>query len=160
VNGEAEAGLRGKKPGATFFLLIAVWMAIAAGCFQPFYLKIFRLDIPSLRARWTELPYRKTPGLRAAMVEVARRTPPGARVLLWTPHPTWKGGYDYSFRRAQYLLAGRELLPIREIGRNVFAPENAKAAQYIACWPACPSIPAGFSIAWKSETGMLLRQAP
>jgi hypothetical protein len=142
------------------FILFGAWIAMAVGCFQPFYLTIFRLDVPTLRAQWTELPYRKTPGLRRAVVEVARRTPKGARILLWTPQQTWEGGYDYAFRRAQYLLAGRELLPMLVDGRDAVDPGSARAAQYIACWPQCPPTPPGFAVVWKGESGTLLRRAP
>ena len=142
------------------FALVAAWIAIAAGSFQPFYLKIFRIDIPSLRARLTELPYRKTPGLRSALVEVARRTPPGAHILLWTPDHTWDPRYDYAYRRAQFLLAGRDVIPLLVSNRDGIDARNPSAAQFIACWPECPPAPPGFVVDWRGDTGMLLRRTP
>ncbi len=141
-------------------LLFATWIVIAAGCFQPFYLRIFSLDITSLRARWTELPYRKTPGFRSAIAEIGQRTPRGARILLWTPHHTWEGGYEYAFRRAQYLLAGRDVLPLLVERQDAFDARNAKAAQFIACWPQCPPTPPGFAEVWRGDSGTLLRRTP
>ena len=117
----------------------AALLALAAGSFQPFYLKVLRQDWRQLGAYLTELPYRKVPGLRQLCVEVDRRVPLGARVLFVAP----ANGYEYAFRRAQYLLAGREVVP-------------AGTAEYIACIPAC-SAP-GYRVAWRNEKGMLLRR--
>lgn len=148
-------------------LALASWLAIAAGSFQPFYLKTLTLELKTLtldaaqlRATWIELPYRRVPGLRKGLVEIARRTPPDARILFWTPHRSWDGGYNYAYRRAQYLLAGREVLSLLADGRDVVDPRGVRDAQYIACWPECPPAPPGFAIAWKGDGGMLLRRAP
>jgi hypothetical protein len=113
--------------------------ALAAGSFQPFYLKVWRQDWRQLGAYLTELPYRKVPGLRELGVEAERRTPVGARVLFVAP----VSGYEYAFRRAQYLLAGREVVASGE-------------AEYIACIPACSA--RGFTTLWRGERGALLKR--
>jgi len=148
--------------GVTFARIVALaaGLAIAAGSFQPFYLRILTLDTAKLRATWIELPYRKVPGLRKGMVEIAARTPLNARILLWTPHHSWEGGYNYAYRRAQYLLAGREVLSLLATGRDDIDPRSFGEAQYIACWPECPPPPPGFVLSWKGEGGMLLRRTP
>lgn len=155
----SDERLPARKPGLVHLASVAAWIAIAAGAFQPFYLQIFRLDLSSLRSRWTELPYRKAPGLRPALVEVARRTPEGAGILLWTPSTSWDDGYDYAYRRAQYLLAGRTVIPMFVDPHGIDA-RNPAAAQFIACWSQCPSVPPGFALEWSGDSGMLLRRAP
>jgi len=125
-------------------LPILAFLALAAGAFQPFYLTILRQDWRQLGAFLTELPYRKVPGLRQLCVEADRRTPPGARVLFIAP----VNGYEYAYRRAQYLLAGKELIPM---GRAEARPT------FVACLPSC-NVPAGFTVVWRNDRGMLLRQ--
>jgi hypothetical protein len=122
----------------------AALLAIAAGSFQPFYLKVLRQDWRQLGAYLTELPYRKAPGLRELCVETGKRTPPGATVMLVAP----VNGYEYSFRRAQYLLAGRDVIPM---GRAAAPPA------FIACAGNCPA-PPGFVSVWRSDRGMLLKK--
>jgi hypothetical protein len=119
-------------------------LAIAAGSFQPFYLKVLRQDWRQLGAYLTELPYRKVPGLRQLCVEAERRTPPHARILFVAP----VDGYEYAFRRAQYLLANRELMPN--------AGQAAARPDYIACLPPCTA--AGFTPVWRSEKAALLKR--
>jgi hypothetical protein len=120
-------------------LALLAFLALAAGAFQPFYLKVWRQDWRQLGAYLTELPYRKVPGLRQLCVEADRRTPPGARILFVAP----VNGYEYAFRRAQYLLAGKD----------VVASGNA---EYIACLPACSA--RGFTTVWRGDRGALLKR--
>jgi len=117
---------------------------MAAGSFQPFYLKVLRQDWRQLGNYLAELPYRKVPGLREVCLEAERRTNPGARVMLVAP----VDGYEYSFRRAQYLLAGRDVIPM---SRRDVTPE------LIACVGRCAA-PAGFKVAWSSDRGTLLKR--
>ena len=114
--------------------------ALAAGSFQPFYLKVWRQDWRQLGAYLTELPYRKVPGLRRLCVEADRRTPPGARVLFAAPP---NEGYEYAFRRAQYLLAGKDVVP-------------SGNADTIVCLPACSA--RGFRTVWRSDQGAVLQR--
>ena len=120
-------------------------VALAAGSFQAFYLKIWSAEGRALGAHFTELPYRKVPGLREVCVEADRRTPPGARILFVAP----PRGYEYAFRRAQYLLAGKELMPM--VGRNEGPPG------FVACVGRC-AVPAGSTVVWQSNAGMLLKR--
>ena len=120
-------------------LALLAFAALAAGAFQPFYLRILGQDWRQFGAYLTELPYRKVPGLRQLCVEADRRTPLGARILFVAPAK----GYEYAFRRAQYLLAGKELVPTGE-------------AEYIACLPACTA--QGFTTIWRGDRGALLKR--
>jgi hypothetical protein len=136
---------------------IAASLAIGIGAFQQLYLRIHFVDPTSTRLQWTEFPYRRVPGLRGMLFQVEQRTPQRAAVLLWTPHRPWQGGYGYAFRRAQYVLAGRDVIPYLDRERDVDMPQNVARADYIACWPACPTFP-GFEVTWRSRDGMLLRR--
>lgn len=120
-------------------LALLAFAALAAGAFQPFYLQVLRHDWRQFGAYLTELPYRKVPGLRQLCLEADRRTPLGARILFVAPH----NGYEYAFRRAQYLLAGKEVVASGE-------------ADYIACLPACTA--RGFTTVWRGEKGALLQR--
>lgn len=125
-------------------LVLVGLLVIAAGAFQPFYLRVLRQDGRQLSAYLTDRPYRKVPGLRQFCLEVDRRTPLGARILFVAP----SNEYLYAFRRARYLLAGKDLLLV---GRTETLPE------FVACLPRC-SVPAGFTVVWRGERGMLLKR--
>jgi len=136
---------------------LAAFLAIAAGSFETFYLRIYTIDAAALRAQWTELPYRKVPGLRRLLAEVERRTPQGARILLATPHRPGEGGYSYAYARATYALAGRELVPLLDPTTEKALPLRLDTVDYIACWRACAA-PEGFTAIWRSDDGVLLRR--
>ena len=138
---------------------LGAFLAILIGSFETFYLRVLTIDSSMLRANWTELPYRKVPGLRQMLIEVDRRTPHGARVLLATPHRSGEGGYRYAYARAQYLLAGRELVPLLDPYTEQRVPLQLDSVDYIACWHECAA-PRGFAVVWKSSDGVLLRRAP
>jgi len=129
--------------------VILVLLVIGVGAFQPYYLRVWSQDWRALGAYLTELPYRKVPGLLRVCREADRRIPIGARVLLVTPHRTWPGGYDYSFRRARYLLAGREMIPM-------LGPTPAQPPDFIVCaqMPCAPR--ANFRQIWGDASGSIL----
>ncbi len=126
-------------------LTAAAWIAMAAGTFQPMYLRVFAADSNSIRAAYTELPYRRIPGLRKLLVDAGTRTPPGATIALWVPFREWDGGYGYAFRRAPFLMPDKRVVPV----------ENLNSAQYLVCWHGCPAAP-GFRTAWRSADGELM----
>ncbi len=124
---------------------VAAWIAIAAGSFQPMYLRIFTTNGDELRAAYTELPYRRIPGLRKLLVDAAARTPAGATVALWVPFREWDGGYGYAFRRAPFLMPAERVVPL----------EDLNSAQYLVCWHSCPAV-RGFATIWRSPDGELM----
>jgi hypothetical protein len=138
---------------------VTAFLAILIGSFETFYLRVLTIDSAMLRTNWTELPYRKVPGLRQMLIEVDRRTPRGSRVLLATPHRPGEGGYRYAYARAQYLLAGRELVPLLDPYTEQHVPLQLGNVDYIACWHECAA-PRGFAVIWKSSDGVLLRRTP
>src|SRR5947208_17127379 len=102
-------------PRLTRALALAAVVAIAAGAFEPFYLRIFTIDRARFATVLTELPYRKLPGVREFLLEVRERTKEGDAIAIAAPlhrAPRWEGGYDYLYARALYLLAGRRVVPV------------------------------------------------
>ncbi len=136
----------------------AVWLAMAFGAFQRMYLEVHFVDTRALRHAWIEVPFRRIAGLRPMLHEVSRRTRPGDRVLVVTPHRPWQGGYGYAFRRAQYVLAGREVIPLLDRDRDRVDPRALERATHVACWRECPPL-GGFEVVWRSADGTLLRRA-
>ena len=128
--------------------IVALAMIVIGG-FEPFYLRIFAADGASMRAAFTELPYRKLPGLRRFLVDVDARTPPGARIAICVPYPEPDPGYVYAYSRASYVLPGKQIVPIG----------HAAEADFVACWHASPALPR-FAIVWQSADGVLLRRVP
>jgi hypothetical protein len=128
-------------------LTVAAWIAMAAGAFQPMYLRVFATDSNAVRAAYTELPYRRIPGLRKLLADTGARTPAGVTIALWVPFREWDGGYGYAFRRAPFLMPDKRVVPM----------ENLNSAQYLICWHGCPPAP-GFKTVWRSADGELMRR--
>lgn len=124
--------------------------AIAAGTFEPFYIRMFFVDRAKMRASLIELPYRKAPGLRTFLIDVEQRTPRGSRIAIAAPWTDWDRGYEYVFTRAMYPLAGRELLALTR-------PGDLQRAEYVAAWHIAPVVP-GFTEVWRGRDGVLLRR--
>ena len=117
---------------------------IAAGAFEPFYVRIFTMDRAQFRASVTELPYRKLPGLRALLVETRARTNDGDTIAIFTPF-TWEQGYEYAYARSLYTLAGRHVVLFRDVAK----------AQWICAYGGVPQVE-GFKVVWRSNTTAIL----
>ena len=142
----------------TRWAALAALVLIAAGAFEPFYLRIYRDYSPGLRASMAGLQYSKTPGLQRFYVDVRRWTKPGERIAIWPTLPRWNQGYEYIHSRALYPLAGREVIELlREDDRP--RPENRARVDAIAAWHSAPQVP-GFAVAQRSADGVLLRRVP
>src|ERR1051326_1588870 len=126
-------------PRLRAILAVAAFAAIAAGTFQPLYVRMLFADAAPMRAAFEELPYRRLPGLRRLMLDVDRRTPRGARIALWVPYTEWNGGYGYAYRRAPFLLPDKRVLPMLEPTRH--RPTTAHLAEggEVVCWHARPA---------------------
>ena len=136
----------------------AIAIAIAAGAFEPFYLRIFFFDRAKFGASLAELPYRKLPGMKAFLLAVRERTHDGDAVAIAAPlhRAAPEGAYDYLYARARYLLAGRLVVPLVAIDDRP-QPENIALAGYIAGFRCEPNTP-GFVVIWRSRDGVLLRR--
>ncbi|HKO54903.1 MAG TPA: hypothetical protein VJ276_03430 [Thermoanaerobaculia bacterium] len=133
---------------------IAAIALLAAGAFEPFYLRLFFMDRARLADMLRELPYTKAPGLRRFYTEVAQRTPLRSRIAIAAQWGRWEGGYEYVYARALYPLAGREVVALT--GPRPSSPANV---EWIAAYRSEPSVP-GFTTVWRSEDGTLLRRTP
>ena len=123
-------------------------LVIAAGAFEPFYLRIFTMDRAQFRASMTELPYRKLPGLRTLLVETRARTNDGDTIAIFTPF-SWEQGYEYAYARSLYTLAGR----------NVVLAKDVAKAQWICAYGGAPQVP-GFTVVWRSPNASILARSP
>lgn len=150
----ASRGVRGHLLAVT---MIAAWTAIGIGAAETFYLRIYRQDRARFSAHLREFSYQQIPGLRALLNEAGARLPPGARVLIALPHPRWQGGYGYGFRRAQYVLQGKVVIPLLDRTTDTVDPASLGRADYVLCWREC-STPPGFEIIWRHQDGVLLRR--
>lgn len=138
----------------------AIAIAIAAGAFEPFYLRIFFIDRARYGAMLAGLPYRKLPGLKEYLLEVRARTQDGDAIAiasLYHRAVRWEGGYDYLYARARYLLAGRTIVPLLDPSNRQLT-ENLRQATYVAAYRCDPAIP-GFVVVWRGPDGELLRRA-
>jgi hypothetical protein len=135
-------------------------VAIAAGAFEPFYLRIFTTNRAWQATMLTELPYRKLPGLRQFLLDVRERTPRGSVIAVAAPLTRthdWEGGYDYIYARALYPLAGRRVVPVLDPD-NRFLAQNLAEANYVAAYHSAPRVD-GFVEVWRGRDGVLLRRA-
>lgn len=135
------------------------WLALAlilAGGFEPYYLRIFRIDRDSLHRYLTELPYQKLPGLRPLLVEVRSRTEPRSRIAIMTPSMEWSHGYEYAWARSLYLLHGRESLALVGPPDRPFV-QGLERADYVACW-RCTFENEQYRVVWSGPHGALSRK--
>ena len=114
---------------------------IAAGAFEPFYLRVFRL--PPLHDNLVELPYRKLPGLRELLVATRDRTREGDTVAIVAPY-SWESGYEYAYARSLYTLAGR----------RVVLQKDVEKADWICAYGV---VPPG-EVVWRSKYGAVVRR--
>jgi hypothetical protein len=64
--------------------------------------------------------------------EVEARTPPGSRIAIVVSR-RWFEGYSYAYYRANYVLRGREVLPVITPDDRPLE-ENFESADFVAGW--------------------------
>ncbi len=149
MSGRPTARLRSLLAAAALALILI-------GGFQPFYLEIFTADRAVMKSWLTELAFRKTPGLRAFLEEARRHTASGDVVALVVPYDRWEGGYRYSMRGAQYILAGRTVRRLVGPGDTDLS-QNLASANVVVAWNA--EVPPGFETVWRGRGGAVARRA-
>ena len=87
---------------------------------------------------------------------VRQHTQPGDTIAIVGPTVDWDGGYAYSYYRASYFLAGREVLPIVTSDQHL-QPANFRRAKFVAAWGR--EVPlAHREVIWQGEGGVLTRR--
>ncbi len=112
---------------------------IAAGAFEPFYLRIFTIDRAQLRASLIELPYRKLPGLRALLVETRARTRDGDVIAIVAPY-AWDNGYEYVYARSLYTLAGRRVVTQKDVAKADWIAEYGPRPRVVSRAGVSPAV--------------------
>lgn len=115
-------------------LAIACFVLIVAAALNPVILRMPFANRAGLRNGLTAMqePPGFYPEYPLFLQDVRSHTQDGDTIALFVPLNTWRG-YDHAFYRAQYLLAGREILPV--LGRDDRPlPQNATSAKYVALW--------------------------
>lgn len=81
-------------------------------------------------------------------------TRPGDSIAIVVPPRSWKGGHEYAYRRAVYMLAGRTVIPIlTPDDRNV--QERIDRASHVVVWGDGPRDP-GRAVLCRGAGGELL----
>lgn len=123
---------------------------------KPYYVRFLVGD----RAGWgrylEQFPDRRAPGYIELLRIAEGHIPPGARVAIVYPTLDWPRGYAYAYYRAQYVLAGRIVVPLAWFDRP--RPERIDEAEYVVVYRAAP--PAGrWAILAQSADGAVARRS-
>ena len=149
---ETSRGARARLAIAALLLAALVGFGL-----KPFYVRFFVAD----RAGWARFleafPDRRAPGYLELLRSAGERIPPGARVAIVFPTLDWSGGYSYAYFRAQYVLAGRVVVPLSWVDRA--RPERIEDAEYAVVYRAEP--PGGrWAVLFQNGDGAVVRRRP
>ena len=119
-------------------------------------MRLMFADRRALASALTRAPDRRAPEYPQFLEQVAQRTKRGDSIAILVPMRYWAAGYAYAYFRATYFLAGRNVIPLVDVDDTLHA-ERLSQADFVASWkmPA----PAGFSVVWRGNGGVLLRRA-
>jgi hypothetical protein len=145
------------REAAKLLAATAALLLILIGGFEPFYLRVFRIDRAKEEAAFAQMPYRKMTGLQTFLKGVDAHTPPGARIAIWCPFRQWEGGYGYAYYRASYLLPGKQVVPLLAPHDDHLQLANLAQADYLASFDDQIAAP-GFDDNWRDQYGMLLKK--
>jgi hypothetical protein len=122
---------------------------------KPFYARFLVADRQAWGTRLDAFPDRRAPGYVDLLREADPRIPAGSRVAIVFPTLDWPGGYSYAYFRAQYLLAGRVLIPLSWFDRP--QPERIEEADFVVVYRAAP--PRGrWQILFQNRNGAVARR--
>lgn len=94
---------------------------------RPFYARFLAADRQGWARHFDAFPDRRAPGYVDLLREAGARIPMGSRVAVVFPTLDWPRGYSYAYYRAQYLLAGRVVIPLSWVdGPRVSRIEEAE----------------------------------
>lgn len=139
------------RPALTWLLLCG----LAAGAFESLYLRMLSAEArSSIRAALASMA--EEPGYAAFLREVEARTEEGSTIVMLTPRPWGRGGYEYVYYRAVYLVDGRTILPALWLGNEPLF-DNVSKAKYIAAW-GMPVTSPSHELVWSGPGGALYRK--
>lgn len=147
-----------RRPGAGRWigpLLLAVLVLVGV---RPFYFGFLFADRARWGAHFEALPDRRAPAYRDLLLEANRILPSEGRVALLFAPLDWAGGYSYAYYRAQYLLAGRTVIPLAWTdGARL---ERLDEADYVVAYRS--ALPPGgvWEKLFSSAEGAILRRVP
>lgn len=124
---------------------------------RPFYARFLVADRQGWGRHLDSFPDRRAPGYVELLREAGAHVPPGGRVAIVFPTLDWSGGYSYAFFRAQYLLAGREVVPLSWSD----GPRAGRIteAEYAVVYRTVPP-GNGWRTLFRNRDGAILRRTP
>lgn len=123
---------------------------------KPYYVTFLFADRAGWGRHLEAFPDRRAPGYAELLRAAGDQIPAGARVAIVFPTLDWPRGYSYAYFRAQYLLAGRVVVPLSWFDRA--RPERIGEAEYVVVYRSAP--PAGrWQILFQNADGAVARRS-
>lgn len=135
---------------------VLLFAALVGVGLRPYYARF----LLSGREQWgrylEEFPDRRAPGYAELLRAADGLIPSGARVAVVFPTLDWPRGYSYAYYRAQYLLAGRVVVPLSWFDRP--RPERIAEAEYVVVYRT--AAPAGrWDVLFENGDGAIARRS-
>jgi len=122
---------------------------------KPFYVTFLSADRDGWGRHLDQFPDRRAPGYVELLRAAADRIPAGSRVAIVFPTLEWSRGYSYAYFRAEYLLAGRVVVPLSWFDRP--RPERIVEAEYVVVYRSGPP-PGRWQIVFRNGDGAVARR--
>jgi hypothetical protein len=145
-----------RQPSWRVVAAMLLFAALVGFGLRPFYVTFLLADREGWARRLEQFPDRRAPGYVELLREAGARIPDGARVAVVFPTLDWPGGYSYAYYRAQYILAGRVVVPLSWFDRP--RPERLSEAEYTVVYRTAP--PAGrWTVLFQNADGAVARRS-
>lgn len=150
----SEASLRNLPWRAVAGALLFV--ALVGFGLRPYYVRFLVADRQEWGRRLDAFPDRRAPGYVELLREADAVIPSGSRVAVVFPTLDWPGGYSYAYFRAQYLLAGRVMIPLAWFDGPT--PARIGEADYVVVYRAAPP-PGRWDVLFRNADGAVAMRA-
>lgn len=134
-------------------LLLAALVLVGV---RPFYLGFLLADRTRWGARFEAWPDRSAPAYRDLLLEANHIIPAAGRVAVLFSPLDWGEGYSYAYYRAQYLLAGRIVIPLAWTDRARL--DRLDEADYVVAYRSALPPGGGWELLFSSAEGAILRR--